>query len=59
MTRQELLDTLPALAQLDSSSAHRLAEALLLEWLETLGEGEVVDAYVTLLGFCDEEVPRL
>jgi hypothetical protein len=57
MTREELLVALSDLTELSPPSAHCMADALLLEWLQTLGYGDVVAAYVTLLSHERIDIP--
>jgi hypothetical protein len=53
MTREELCQALPTLAELDADTARQLAVASLLDLLATEGYADVVEAYLGLLAAVD------
>lgn len=57
MTRQECITALETLDILDPVSAHACAEAVLLEWLLSRGERDVVQAYLDAVATESVEIP--
>ncbi len=57
MTEDELLDLFKAVAILDSHTAHRCAEAALLEFLCTESYDTIVEAYLTAVATESVAIP--